>query len=1205
MQMKNCCLLALLVFGGSMHCAAYGAANTFQVGSGTIHDTFANNSFDEFPLSPDFADTPAVFILGNTAGSNSCEVRLQNIDTDSFEAVCPEDSSWDGEHAAVPVQFAAIAEGVQTIPTNNGGSVTFEVGCVTTNAVQHNCTTGCDTESYEPIMFSSTFSSAPVVIANIQTVENMTLGAPPSNPIEPMLSVAIDDITGTGFNLALDLNKEDNVGSLNDEKICWLAVEETSHCDLVGTDDTLNFSAIGGPASVAFEAIITPDNIDGWDNNCNNTEEATFTPGCFTSTPVAIATKRGRQEPEGWLRYCRLNTSELRLTIDEQRVAGQNREHVDETASVIAFGSSFTTPVSLARFETSLNKSNRVVFEWETESESFNFGFNLWAEVAGEWTQLNKSIIVSNTDGLAGGQSYRKTLRLNPDLLAEATAFGLSSYDTSGYEEFFGPFTLGEEYGQTSEMRPIEWTAIRAEYNQRMQQSGYLELNGRWKRSTRARKAIRDKNEYQLGKEVINLLSAEPGLHRVSFSELSAAGADWHGIPVSELAITYQGRAIPRAVQSDNSTFDQGDSIVYYVGDLSAKDALYTQEMVYRIQRDSSKAIDADRVMSSPQADATRSASVLTPYKVSDNNIYVATSSNGDPWVDRKLLAYGREAATTYTFNITKAIVDKPALLTVRLVGGIDFPSVPLENPDHHVLVKVNGRTAAATRFDGFQHQLIEALVPASDLLSGLNTVEIVLPGDTGQIADLMYINDVELAVHHPSELLDQGVVIPAESDIEVYDIEANLGAQAAEVFAYQSSGNLAVLDGVELNGSVLSFSALSGIKPDNTFYAVMTDSAFRRPSISLERPINFGTNLGADYLIVAHPSFINADLQRFAAAKRRAGLRTTIVSWLDIVDSYGFGMPTPEAIRNFLKSADQRNKIKYVLIVGGHSYDYNNHLALGNVSFIPTMYESVSKDFMFAPTDTPIVDITGDGLPNKAIGRWPVRTEQDLRNIVNKTLRWQADSHLYRGNVLLLADVEDTARAQNFSSQLEELATHSGILSSANNVQRIYLDDYLAIDTPTPIADARADLLGRFDASSAGVGLTVYNGHSSSSRWTFRNLFNAQDASAMNNHSSPTFVLPLACYTTLYESPSMNSLAHQLLFASEAGAVALSGAAYLSEYRENAEFANRLISQAKHGNMTVGQAILAVKSKMQPWNDMVTNWSLLGDPSIRLAGSQ
>jgi len=1188
--------IALLI--GGVHLSASAAPNTFQVGTDTIHSTFTFATYDEFALAPPFEETPAVFILGNVAGNNSCEVRMQNIGLTSFEAVCAEDSSWDGEHVDVPIQFAAITEGVKTIPTNNGGQVTFEVGCVETTRVQHNCTVGCAAESYEPIVFSAGFTNPPVVIANIQTTNNATLGAPPSNPVEPMLSTAVDNITNAGFNLALDLNKEDNVGRIRPEKICWLAVEETSQCDIGGTDNTLNFSSIGGPASVAFESIITPENIDGWDNGCNNTEEATFTPGCFTSTPVAIATKRSRNEAEGWLRYCTLNSGELRITIDEQRVAGQNREHVDETASVIAFGSSFTTPVTLSRFSSEQQGVRRLSFEWETESESFNIGFHLWAEIDGEWVQLNRRLIESDTNGLAGARAYRKRLRLKKQDLENATAVGLSSIDSSGYEEFFGPFELGQEYGQAASFEPINWSSIREEYSQNMREAGFVFAQGRWLKSTNKRVRRTQRLQYQLGREVVSMSVAGSGIQRVTFSEVQQSGAEFAGVSLDELAVTYKGEPVARLIASDDTVFNEGDELIFYARELAKADQIYTTESVYRIQRDSAKVLEANIQDVTPANLDNVNSAYLKQYSQGENKLYVATSTSGDPWLDRKITAIGRASQTSYSFEVAQPILEQEAYLAVSLVGGIDFPSVAAQNPDHHVLVKVNGLVVADVRFDGFKDHQIDAVIPASVVVVGQNSVEVELPGDTGQVADILYVDRVSVSVPHRSELVGSQLIVQAKLAGQVLRVEG--AGSAAQLFAYQSNGNFAQLVGAKVEDDALTFNSLDGVSEAETFYTVMTPEGFSKPSsITLERPSSLVKKLKADYLIVAHPAFINDDLERFADAKRDAGFHTKIISWLDIVETYGYGMPTPQAMRDFLKSADQSGGFSHLLVVGGHSYDYNDYLGMGNVNFIPTMYQTVSKHFVYAPTDALLVDLDSDGLPDKAIGRWPVRTTQDLSNIVNKTLRWQADSESYLANTLLIADVTDSARGQNFADQLNDVAAAGRVDLGATNVSQIYLDRYLEQATSNPFEEAKSDLLDHFAAGAPGVGMTIYNGHSSSSRWTFRNLLNAGDIADFDNASAPTFVLPLACYTTLYESPTVDTLAHQLLFENEGGAVALTGAAYLSEYRENAAFAKRLLRGVGKRGRTIGQAILKQKNAMKPWNDMVTNWSYLGDPSL------
>lgn len=1195
--------------------------NVFEVGSDTIHDTFINNTYDTFSFQTPFASTPAVFAIGSTAGNNSCEVRFQNIGTTSFEAVCAEDSSWDGQHVAVPLQYMALAEGVQRIPTNNGGSVVFEVGCVETAAVQHNCTTGCPTESYEPISFSAGFTGSPVVIANIQTTNNPQLGPAPVNPIQPMMSVAVDGISSAGFDLAIDLNKEDNVGRLRDEKICWLAVEETTNCDLSGTDNTLDFSGIGGPSSVAFEALITPENVDGWDNGCNAGEGAAFTNGCFTSTPVAIATKRSRNEEEGWLRYCALNSGEFRFTIDEQRVTGQNRQHVDETASVVAFGAAFTTPVSLAYFQANQKGKRALTFEWETESESFNVGFNLWAMIDGEWEQINRNLLAARQGDFSQAQTYKKVIKLSKDKRQRIEAVGLSSVDNSGYEEFYGPFSVGQFYGEQANIEAIEWASVRAEYEARMADAGFIKLHsGRWVKANKKNLRKQQRRAYQQGKRraVVELTLPDGGVHKVSGADILEHAPELVDTPLKALALTHRGDAVARLIESDDEVFSADDEIIFFANELNSTTALYTQERVYRLHRDRQKAIDAGYInnLNNRPNDVSNIANTgLQQTWLGANAHYFVASTSGDPWYDAMLLSTGSPVAKQYAFENINPQANEPAVLHVNLSGGIELPGAV---DDHHVQVKLNGNVVLEQRFDGFSDVKIAHSIAANLLIAGRNIVEIEVVGDTGKFADIVYIDQVGLSV--PVELehsAGEALSLVAEPNKPFYRVASE--RDDVTVYAHQGTGNFTRLASHYNNNTDANTSAdvsadaddggyvgqvvFGGIDSSHldqeTHYSLIDDASYAAPShIQRVNTQNLLAKFDANYVIVAHPAFIGQDLQQFAEFKREQGHNIRIVSWLDIVNGYGFGVAEPIALRNYLKAASQKSDIEYVLLIGGHSYDYNDYLGNGNVSFIPTQYEAVSRHFQYAPTDNHYADLDDDGLPDLALGRWPVRDAADLTTIINKTLAWEDKHQQYSHRLMLVADATDQGRGQRFVTQIDSMMEQLGVDRSSLDVNEVYLDEYLARDLP--IQEAKNDFLSSYQAGSQGIGLTVFNGHASSSRWTYRNLLNAGDVSQLQNVDKPTTIMPLACYTTYYETPAVNSLAHQFLFENQGGAALIVGAAYLSEDRENSIFGVNMLKKMKQGK-SWGQAMREVKSSMAPWNDAVTNWTILGDPSLRL----
>src|SRR5690606_26671108 len=142
------------------------------------------------------------------------------------------------------------------------------------------------------------------------------------------------------------------------------------------------------------------------------------------------------------------------------------------------------------------------------------------------------------------------------------------------------------------------------------------------------------------------------------------------------------------------------------------------------------------------------------------------------------------------------------------------------------------------------------------------------------------------------------------------------------------------------------------------------------------------------DLLVIAHPAFLPASesephpLNDYVEHRRSQGWRVTAVSIADIQDTYGGGMPLPGALTAFLADAAAATSYTHVLLVGGDSYDYRDGLGLGSLSFVPTLYAR-SGQVAHAPLDDRLVDLDGDGRGAKAVGRWPVRTVDDLASIV------------------------------------------------------------------------------------------------------------------------------------------------------------------------------------------------------------------------------
>lgn len=1172
MSLLNTAMRTLAFAWISLFCAnsTYAALNTLEVGVANLPAT-TGNALTTIDFVVEFSATPLVFVMTTDEGADPCTLRIDSVTTTSFELGCVEPVNEDGSHPGMTVDYIAIIPGVTTVPSNNGGSVIFEAGVVQTSEQVYGptCTNCSGAQGWETINFTSSFASPPVLLTNIQTIATGTGN-------NPFIDTAVRNLNNGSVQVSLD-QMEAGTGPITaDETIAYLAVETT------GCED-LDFSSFDGPSSMVFQSVLG-GNVDGWGNNCSSGEGASFAAGCFTSTPVAIAKQSTRAGNNGgMLRRCSVSASEIILTYDEDQVSNNERNHIDEQVGVLAFGSVFTTPVTLSHTHIKRN-DKRVEFRWQTATETFNIGFNLWGQLDGGWIPLNRRLIPSvGTDNLRP-QDYRKRVKLSRYQANNIELFGISSVDADGKETFFGPFETGRVYGEQAQPEPIDWQAVRQQLEQTMLERGFVRQGNRWVRANRVRKLPSDRLDIEI---------REAGIYQITFAQVQAAGLDWAGVKLKDIALTYKGKPLSRRIISHNGRFDQGDKIHFYASPPSDNDRLYTDTAIYQLSLNKNAALSMIGVEHT--VDSASSAANDYLYSISQGkNRFYSDISPADPWLDAELFSYGGPAQKTYTFELPDDILAaNNSRLRLKLAGGIDYPA----DQDHHLQVLVNNVLVADEWADGFLDWQLDIELPAGSLSSGTNEVRLVLPGDTGNAADIVNIDTIELAVSRPliKHPEDGSLVFAGRRNVPAYAVQLIDYQSDLIAYAFQDGGNIAHIENLVVDDQdrlLLPALVMQNQIAEPIRYWVSSGDNLLQP-VAMQKVAKIDLlQQSADYLIIAHDAFISEQLNAYANDKMAQGLATRIVSWQEIVQQYGYGMPTPEAISRFLQAADRSFDYRYVLLVGGHSYDYHDYLQLGSVTFIPTHYRKVNL-VNYTPTDVPLVDLDNDGLPDKAIGRWPVRTLSDLSTILKKTRDWQINGMQSARNALLLA--EQSEPGLNFAQQLD--AAVKPLTSRWTDVESVYMDQVQASAVAQPVGTARQRII---DSINQGVSLTAFNGHGSPSSWTFQGLLNWNHIASLDNAGLPTMVVPLACYTSYYETPSVNSLAHQWLLGGDYGAVIVQGAMVLGEYRENALFARRLLGKMLNENLDIGSAILAVKQSMAPWNYMVNNWALLGDPTLR-----
>ena len=353
----------------------------------------------------------------------------------------------------------------------------------------------------------------------------------------------------------------------------------------------------------------------------------------------------------------------------------------------------------------------------------------------------------------------------------------------------------------------------------------------------------------------------------------------------------------------------------------------------------------------------------------------------------------------------------------------------------------------------------------------------------------------------------------------------------------------------------------------------------------------------GTNYIIISHPLFMGEILNAYVKQRESEGWNIQVVDVEDIYSAYGYGMATPDAIKSYLKFA-QRKGVTHVQLVGAASYDYHDYLGLGSISFIPSIYVNTGRIVNYTPSDTLYVTDEQD-IPQMAIGRWPVRTLDGLEAVVNKTLSWKSSGQSASHTALFIADKE--SGTLNLAKQMDFIADKFAIGQKWSDITRVYLDNHIDQNSDNmraAVVSARESIRESLDR---GPSITSYSGHSAPSTWSYDGLLKQSEIASIQNYEKPTMALPLACYTTYADSPSVNTMAHQLLAEGENGAVAVYGATLFSSYAENGMITSKVIDYLFDGK-TIGEAVLNAKKALgESYRDTILNGSLLGDVTLKL----
>ena len=246
-------------------------------------------------------------------------------------------------------------------------------------------------------------------------------------------------------------------------------------------------------------------------------------------------------------------------------------------------------------------------------------------------------------------------------------------------------------------------------------------------------------------------------------------------------------------------------------------------------------------------------------------------------------------------------------------------------------------------------------------------------------------------------------------------------------------------------------------------------------------------------------------------------------------------------------------------------------------------------------PADALYGDITGDLVPDIAVGRLPVNTLDEANTVVDKIIAYDeafatAD---WQRRTLLVADDADSGG--DFAALSDEILQEH--LPADLAPARIYLKI-----THPDAASTRAALN---DALNAGVLLAQYTGHGAIDRWAGEGIWRTSDVVGLHNDQRLPVVMTFACLDGYFVTPNVDSMAETMLRRVGGGSIAAISPGGLSLSADQRELRIILLDTIfKGGVRSIGEALTVAKQAYAATNGsiyLIQTQTLFGDPAMLL----
>lgn len=687
----------------------------------------------------------------------------------------------------------------------------------------------------------------------------------------------------------------------------------------------------------------------------------------------------------------------------------------------------------------------------------------------------------------------------------------------------------------------------------------------------------------------IKIITKNPGMYRLTDKELRKSGIQDLLNESTQLHLYNLGNG--KQFWIDN---EGGEAALTFYAE--APDSVYSDENVYWLTNDdrleeslSWKAKDSgidfgegvtetNQIENEPKI---LKEGYFAVQRFEQNKIYSPLVEEGDHWFWDRISGKQKKNYRLALEDVLKGTAELRIAIWSATRSDVE--------PDHHMVITVNGQVIIDKTWDGSGGQIFSSEIPDGVLKSGENQVEIFVPGDIGVRAETNHINWIEFV--YPRQLIainDQLEFIANQEINTISGLSKNIA-----VFDITDRMDIKqLLTNGDTEKGVFSFEGEPGKK-----LLVIGDKGYLSPAgleiASLNPDLRANTS-GADWVAIGPEDLLEA-VQPLAEWREKNGLSARTIDVNLIYDQFGYGMPEPDAIRKFIVYAIENWKPapQYLLLVGDASYDPKGYLQGTQINRLPSFLIQTNGSGQTA-SDVKFIELEAENdqisLMNLAIGRLPAQTAKQVKIIVEKIIQYEStESTGGSPSILAVADGQELSFAEDARSFL-----------------KIFPDERYKTILLAPEAGATDTAQQIVVNIKQNDFLVVYFGHGSINMWGKDSLFSNDNVKDLSNLEHYPVMLNFTCLTGLFSHPEQESLAEALLWQADGGVVAMIAPTSLTLAADQSYLSKPLATAfVETPDSSLGTLLHQVRIEMtnrgEGVREVMETFLLFGDPATKL----